>query len=234
MKKHLFCLLFLCAFINKGVSQLRIFNEDPIINLENFDKQPVHWGYFLGFNQYDFKVDYNNDEGDILIAKSVGFNVGLIGNLRINDYLDLRFEPGLYYNQRDIGFPGFTDISDYKREVKSTYIHFPLLLKVSTKRLGNFKPYVVGGVSGSINLSSEHDSQDDNYSGTFRMKKNAMYYELGFGLDFYLPYFKFSPSIRGVFALTDELIPDNDSNSPWTSNLNGMYSRGVFVNFTFE
>ncbi|ETN94873.1 PorT protein [Zhouia amylolytica AD3] len=204
------------------------------MNLENFDKQTVHWGYFLGFNQYDFKFDYINDEGDVLVAKSIGFNVGLIGNLRINDYLDLRLEPGLYYNKRDLGFPGFSDINDYKREVASTYIHFPLLLKVGTKRLGNFKPYLVGGVSGSINLSSEFDSQEDNSGGTFRMKKNTLYYELGFGVDFYLPYFKFSPSVRGVFALSDELIPDNDPNSPWTSNLNNMYSRGVFVNFTFE
>lgn len=234
MKKYLFCLLVLMLTANKGFSQLRIFNEDPIMNLETFDKQPVHWGYFLGFNQYDFKFDYVNDEGNILVAKSLGFNVGLVGNLRINDYLDVRLEPGLYYNKRDIGFPGFSDISDYKREVKSTYIHFPLLLKASTRRLGNFKPYLVGGVSTSINLSSEEDSKDDNTNGKFRMKKNTYYYELGFGIDFYLPYFKFSPSVRGVFALNDELVPDNDPNSPWTSNINAMYSRGVFINFTFE
>ena len=38
----------------------------------------------------------------------------------------------------------FTD-SDLLREVKSTYIHVPLLLKFSTKRLNNFKPFIVGG-----------------------------------------------------------------------------------------
>lgn len=71
-------------------------------------------------------------------------------------------------------------------------------------------------------------------AGVFRMKRNTYYYELGFGIDFYLMYFKFSPSIRGVFALNDELVRDQNPNSLWTGNINGMYTRGVFVNFTFE
>jgi hypothetical protein len=59
-------------------------------------------------------------------------------------------------------------------------------------------------------------------------------YELGFGVDLYLEYFKFSPSIRGVFGLNDELIRDNNPDSPWTGNIASMKSRGVFVNFTFH
>ncbi|WP_340075596.1 porin family protein [Leptobacterium sp. I13] len=210
------------------------FKRDPIINLENFDKQRVHWGYFLGFNQYDFKFNYKENLGDVLVSKSIGFNVGLIGDLRINDYFNLRLEPGLYYTQRNLGFPGFTQGDDFLREVKSTYIHVPLLIKASAKRYRNFKPYVVGGVSTSINLGSGEKSPDDNSNGTFRMKSTTYYYEVGFGIDFYLFYFKFSPSIRGVFAINDELVPDADPNSPWTSNIDKMASRGIFINFTFE
>ena len=66
------------------------------------------------------------------------------------------------------------------------------------------------------------------------MKKSVFHYELGFGIDFYTEYFKFSPSIRGVFALSDELVPDDDPNSPWTGNLNSLKTRGIFINFTFE
>ena len=211
------------------------FNENPILNLENEDKKLINWGYFLGFNQYGFKIDYKTkDEYYIQEGKSNGFNVGLIGELRLHEHLDLRIEPGLYYTQRDLGFPYFSEEKDFLREIKSTYIHIPLLLKASTKRLGNFKPYVVGGVSTSINLSSEAKNKADNSSGTFRMKYNAYYYEVGFGIDFYFYYFKFSPSIRGAFAFSNELIPDNDPNSPWTGNIDGLYSRALFINFTFE
>ena len=154
--------------------------------------------------------------------------------MRINKFLDLRFEPGLFYTKRILQFPGFTEENDAMREVNSTYINFPLLLKVSTLRLGNWKPFIIGGFSGGINLSSQEGSLDDNSSGTFRMKKNVFNYELGFGIDFYTEYFKFSPSIRGIFAITNEVVPDEDPNSPWTGNIDGMFTRGIFINFTFE
>lgn len=211
------------------------FGKDPILNLQNEDKKFLNWGYYLGFNQYDFQFEYKNDIGrDILVDKSFGFNVGLIGELRINEFLDARFEPGLLYTSRTLGFPGFTAPQDAIREVRSTYIRFPLLLKASTRRIGNWKPFIVGGLYTSMNLGSNEDSLDDNSSGQFRMKKNVYGYELGFGIDFYTEYFKFTPSIRGVFALTDELVPDNNPNSPWTGNINAMRTRGIFINFTFE
>lgn len=230
--KNIFVLFIVfCALGNTAIAQ---FNEKPVMNLENEDKPLLNWGYFLGFNQYDFKFEYKDDLPDILVDKSFGFNVGLIGELRLNKFLDLRFEPGLHYNQRNLGFPGFDNERDAIREVKSTYINFPLLLKVSTKRLGNWKPFLVGGASTSLNLGSNEQSLDDNSSATFRMKKTTYYYEMGFGIDFYLEYFKFTPSIRGVFAINDELIRDNDPNSPWTGNVEAMMTRGLFINFTFE
>lgn len=230
--KTIFVLLI--VFCTLGHTAIAQFNEKPIMNLENEDEPLLNWGYFLGFNQYDFKFEYKDDLPDILVDKSFGFNVGLIGELRLNKFLDLRFEPGLHYNQRNMGFPGFDNERDALREVKSTYINFPLLLKVSTKRLGNWKPFLVGGASTSLNLGSNEQSLDDNSSGTFRMKKTTYYYEMGFGIDFYLEYFKFTPSIRGVFAINDELVPDNDPNSPWTGNIEAMMTRGLFINFTFE
>ncbi|WP_445382826.1 type IX secretion/gliding motility protein PorT/SprT [Robiginitalea sp. IMCC43444] len=227
---------FRLLFIALALSQLAQgqFNEKPIMNLENEDKKFLNWGYYLGFNQYDFKFEYRNDLPDVLVDKSLGFNVGLIGEMRINEFLDLRFEPGLFYSSRTLGFTGFTEESDALREVKSTYINFPLLLKASTRRIGNWKPFIVGGAGMALNLGSNETALDDNSSGTFRMKKQVFNYELGFGIDFYLEYFKFSPSIRGVFAISDELVPDRDPASPWTGNILAMRTRGIFVNFTFE
>ncbi|WP_306354042.1 porin family protein [Flavobacterium sp. '19STA2R22 D10 B1'] len=210
------------------------FGKKPIINLENFDKQRIHWGYFLGFNAYDFKFDYKNAGEEVQVKGTTGFNVGLVGDLRLHEYLNLRFEPGLYYTQRDLLFPNIADPVDALRQVKSTYLHFPLLLKISSLRTGNIRPYLVGGFSTSMNLSSNSDSKDDNVSNRFRMNKWTNNYELGIGIDLYFEYFKFSPSIRGVFGLNDELIRDNDPNSQWTSNIGSMKTRGVFVNFTFH
>lgn len=231
MKQLIF--LFLGIFL-LAIPVSAQFNEKPVLNIENKDKKLLNYGYYLGLNQYDFKFDYKTNSRDILVDKAFGFTVGLIGEMRLNEFLDLRFEPGLAYNLRTLGFPGFDEERDALREVKSTYINFPLLLKVSTRRFGNFKPFLIGGGSASLNLGSNETSLDDNSSGTFRMTKWVYNYELGFGIDFYLEYFKFTPSIRGVFAITDELVPDNDVNSPWTGNIDALRTRGLFINFTFE
>lgn len=210
------------------------FGKDPIINLENFQKSRVHWGFYLGLNFYDFQFDYKSITKDLEVQNTTGFNVGLIGNLRLHEYIDLRFEPGLYYTERNLIYPDIVDPVDRFREVKSTYIHFPLLVKFSSKRFGNVRPYLVGGVSRSLNLSSFADSPDDNESAVFRMTKWTNNYEIGFGVDLYLEYFIFSPSIRGVFSMDDELIRDKDPNSQWTSNIDAMRTRGVFLNFSFH
>lgn len=232
MKKIIIAVL-LCLGL-KSQAQFNIFSKNPIINQENFQKKPVHWGYFLGFNTYDFKFEYEENAPDILTETVAGFNVGLVGNLRLHEYLDLRLEPGLYYTQRDLTFPGFDLEQDYLREVKSTYIHIPLLLKFSSERIGNFRPYLVGGFSAALNLSSSYNATDDNAMGRFRMDQWTTNYELGFGIDLYFEWFIFSPSIRGVFGLNNEIVPDNDPNSPWTGNIKSMETRAVFINFTFH
>ncbi len=239
--KFLIIMCFLLKYIS-AFSQYP-FVREKIENLPNFDKKILHYGYFVGLNDYDFKFEYSDNYytakslNDIEIERSKGFNVGLIGDLRINDFFNLRFEPGLYANQRKLLYPdqdGLNNDNDKIREIKSTYIHLPLLIKFSSIRINNFKPYVVGGISSSLNLSSNEKNNDDNSNNVFRMKTNSFYYEVGFGIDFYLTYFKFSPSIRGVFSIKNELINDNDENSPWTSNIENLYSRGLLINFTFE
>ena len=230
MKKWLFLLLL----SSSAFAQFGLFGKDPLVNKENFDKQRVHWGYYLGFNSLDFKFDYLSVTEDIEVQSQTGFNVGLIGNLRLSDHFDFRFEPGLAITQRNLLFPNFEDEQDRLREVKSTYIHLPFLMKFSAKRTGNIKPYLIGGLSTALNLGSNSDAPDDNSNQRFRMTKWSSFYEVGFGIDIYFEYFKFSPSIRGIFSTKDELIRDNDPNSPWTSNIGSMQTRGIFVNFAFH
>ena len=234
MKKTLIILfLIFCAnsFAQFGSS---MFRKDPIVNLENWDKQRVYWGFFLGFSEYDYKFDYKNAGQEIAVKTTTGFNVGIVGDLRISEYFNLRLEPGLYITQRNLNYPNFTESRDIEREVKASNIHFPLLLKYSALRTGNVRPFLVGGVSTTLNLSSNEAVTDDNVQQIFRVKRWVQSYEMGFGIDFYTEYFKFSPSIRGVFGLNDELVRDNDPNSPWTGNIESMKTRGVFINFTFH
>ena len=224
-------LLFLSLFF-LSLSVYSQKNNRKISNLQNFDQKKIHFGYYVGLNNYNYKLDYlNNPNSDerINIKNSFGFNVGLIGDLKLRKNLNLRFEPGLKTNKLNVLYP-----NGEEREIKSTYIQLPLLLKYSAKRYNNIRPYVMGGLSTSFNLSSNQDNPQDNASNVFRVKTNTFYYELGFGIDFYLQYFKFSPSIRGVFSLSNELIPDNTTTSIYTGNIDKISTRAIFINFSFH
>lgn len=221
------------------------FNENAVLNIPNDDKLPLNWGYFVGINQFDYQISYLNSNyntnpseeiTEILVQKSTGFNVGLIGEMRINELLDLRLEPGFYSGKTILEFKNQNLITekDSIREIKSTYINVPLLLKFSANRIGNWRPFILGGPYAAINLSSNENSIDDNKIGTFKVQKWNYGYQIGVGIDLYLSYFKFTPSIRGVFSLTDDAIRDADPQSPWTANIHKMRSRGVFLVLTFE
>ena len=209
-------------------------------NLPTFDDPKIHYGFYLGINQNDFKVNYrpsNFPSTIVEIKPTLGFNVGLIADFRVHKNVNLRFEPGLISNSKTIYFnnnPSLSTERDSIREIGSTYLHLPLVLKLSSDRWNNVRPYVLAGISYDHNFSSNQENSDDNFSAEFRMKTSNFMYELGVGVDIYLSFFKFSPSIRGVFAMNRELIDDNNSNSPWTSPINIFSTRGVFLNFSFE
>ena len=233
--KYFFFTILLLFFYSNSFSQTQ---GKKVENLQNFDKQKIHFGYFIGFNQYNFKIDYKkNPNYTTQVEEELGLNIGLVGDIRLGEYLNLRFEPGLQTNKSALKFnerSNFTQNSDTLRSIKSTFIHLPLLLKFSSKKINNFRPYLIGGISTSFNLSSNENSPEDNKNNVFRLKSNTLYYELGFGIDFYLQYFKFSPSIRGLFSVTNELVPDNDLESPWTGNIDKLSTRGIFINLTFH
>ena len=212
------------------------FSNSQFTNLPSFDEKKIRFGYYIGFNQYDFKINYNeNPEYSIKINRGTGINVGLIGELKINDNIRLSVEPGLYSNNKELIFnerSQFTSYNDTIWKVKSNNVHIPILIKYSSKRVGNIRPYLKGGVSTSLNLGNVDNNLESYGIVNDHFNKINFYYELSFGIDFYLRYFKFSPSVRGVFSLRNEKkknIPDN----PWTGYVDKLFTRAIFVNFSF-
>lgn len=211
--------------------------RERVENLPTFDKRKIHYGFYLGVNQNDFKLNLRNStiqNANITVEPSSGFNVGLIADLRLHKNLNLRLEPGLITNSKNIYFNHIATQRDSVREVSSTFLHVPLVLKFSTDRYKNIRPYLLAGVSYDYNFSSNEKNQDDNSAGQFRMQTHNFMYEVGIGIDIYLNFFKFSPSIRGVFAMNNEIKYDDDPNSQWTAPVNFMGTRGIFLNFAFE
>ena len=96
--------------------------------------------------------------------------------------------------------------------------------------MDNVRPYVLAGVSYNYNFSSNEKNADDNFAGEFRTKTHNFMYEVGIGIDIYLYFFKFSPSIRGIFAFNNEIKYDNAANGPskWTGPINYLGTSLAF------
>jgi len=236
MKKAFLCIVSLLILFS---SSLIAQKKDRIEYLPNFDKKQLHFGYYLGLNKKTFKVSYNdyfnaipiNSDNYLSVEETMGFNIGLVVDYKLHDNINLRFEPGLSSNTKTLTY---NYINDEVREIPGTYLRMPLLLKFSTNRLDNMRAFVIGGISYDFNFSSNEKNVNDNFNGEFRMKKSNFMYEVGFGVDIYLFYFKFSPSIRGIFAINNEIIPDEVDFGPYTGPIDYFGTRGVFINFTFE
>ena len=216
---------------------------DNIENLKEDDSKRIRFGYYLGLNVVGAKMDYKptfaSSPFRISVKPKPSFDVGLLADYRVNEFLNIRFHPGIAFVERDIKFP-FSEKDPrftkplIERVVKSNYVRFPVGIKLNTRRIRNARPFVMGSVSYNMNITSEEANSEDNTSGTFRMKRDVYAWEFAIGTDVYLPYFKFTTSVHGFFAISDEFVPDENSNSVYTRYIASMKSRGVFLRFTFE
>ena len=89
---------------------------------------------YLGLNTNGFKVEYKPSvfaNAEIEVESEVGFNVGLIADLKLHNNINLRFEPGLISNTKVLRFKHVTAGQDV-REVGNTYLHLPFIFKFSS------------------------------------------------------------------------------------------------------
>lgn len=240
-------LLFLFLFTSNIIAQEKVEKSDNLENAQyllNFDKKIFHWGFYFGFNYSDYKISYKAPEHypEALVEtdSNMGFIAGFISELRLHKNISLRVEPGFSLSSKQLYFK---HLGEYpllnERKASGAYIHIPLLVKFSTNRFKNIRYNAIGGISYDYNFASNFNNFDDNSSGEFRMQKNNYMYEVGLGMDFYFKRFKFSPSIRGIFAINNELKRDKNDNPPesisdWTTPIDYFGTQGVFLKLAFQ
>ena len=237
MQKFTTYFLLLALFLGTLTSKAQ--RNKKAQNLIQYDYKKLHFGFTLGINDLNFNMQKNsntitNDTLKTLQSKSQkGFNLGIVSNLRIGKYTDLRFVPTLVFGERHLYY-GFIDEEqkddEYIKRIESTLIDFPIYIKYKSARYNNFRTYVIGGLKYSMDIASQ-DKIDDEGQEIVKLKKNDLMGEIGFGLDFYLEYFKFSPQIKLSYGLLNLLSKDE---SVYTQSLNRLTTNGWMLSFTFE
>ena len=237
MQKLTIYFLLLALFL--GTLNSKAQRNKRAQNLIQYDYKKLHFGFTLGINDLNFNMQKNsntitNDTLKTLHSKSQkGFNLGIVSNLRIGKYTDLRFVPTLVFGERHLYY-GFIDEEQKDdmriKRIESTLIDFPIYIKYKSARYNNFRTYVIGGLKYSIDIASQ-DKIDDKGQEIVKLKKNDLMGEVGFGLDFYLEYFKFSPQIKLSYGLLNLLSKDE---SIYNQSLNRLTTNGWMLSFTFE
>lgn len=240
--RHTVLLIFLTLAGGWATAQEMYNYETRQLRSPKYDFKTIHFGFELGINYYDFHIeptetlqniqDNQNTLYSIDCIASPGFTLLLISDLRLTNWLNLRFTPGISYTQRDMVFDVYNDIiGDFyqaTRQVESTFIEFPLYFKFRGKRVGNARPYLMGGAKYMVDMASQELVEDPRL---FRIKRFDLAYEFGFGIDIYFDFFKFSPQIKAVTGMRNMVVPDD---TIFTEGVVDLTTRCVLISFQFE
>lgn len=226
-------------------------------NMPTYDYSKYHFGFILAVNQMFFTIkpidnlhltmfdsiaakEINADSAlifSILSSPSYGFTVGIVSNLRLGNYFDLRFIPSLSFGERYIDYRfmkfrnGERTLVDQRKNIPSTFIELPLHIKYKSKRLNNFRAYLLGGVNARIDLASQAKKRKDAGLVQVKLSRGDIYGELGVGFDFYFEWFKFGTEVKMSYGFLDILKHENNI---YTEGIEKLSSKVFQLTFTFE
>ncbi|MGC9373685.1 MAG: porin family protein [Bacteroidales bacterium] len=216
--------------------------KEIIRHYQEVDYKKIHFGFTVGFNTMDFKFTptmktYGVDSVVLVpeINKLVpGFHVAIVSSLKLNDYFDLRFLPGISLGQRNILFYDENNQVDSEMKIESTFIDIPLLIKYKATRINNTRPYLIGGMDIRRDMARNKEfNEDENIY--IKLKPLDFYYEIGVGIDFYLAYFKLSTEIKYSVGTLNVVSSDASEDFPQYANaIEKLNSRMFMISFHFE
>lgn len=210
-------------------------------NLPEFDDSPFHFGFLVSGNRsyFDIKYKLNPSFSDSLLGvinvPQPGFNLSLLASYNPLPPISIRFLPGLSFQDRAMEYR-FLKASG-KEETKvmrteSVWLEFPLMLKFRTNRIGNFAAYSLVGGKYCIDMQTQKDVNSQLGGDEIIKLKDTDYgMEFGGGMDFFMPFFKFSTEVKLAFGFPNLLIDDG---TRYTTHLQSLKTRTYVFTISFE
>jgi hypothetical protein len=229
----------LLLFISVVVVPVSIMaQKERVKNQPYADFKMFHLGFHLGFHTQDLILTNTgySENGEVWFAEvpsySPGFSVGVIGDMFLNPYMNLRLTPTIHFGDKTVTFIEHNTKKTFSTSLRSNILVLPLSIKYSAFRLNNYRPYVVGGVYAAFDLGRKKNAP-------LLLGRSDYGLEVGLGCDFYLPYFKLCPELKFGFGLADVLEkkrPDltNRELIKYTDALSKVQNRMITLIFNFE
>jgi hypothetical protein len=214
------------------------YKEKKMLNLSKYDRRMFHFGFILGTNLTDFSV--RNVENlasldSVYVVEpnaAVGFNLGIVSDMRLGEHFNLRFIPGISFVGRSMNYTVLerdTIVSVYDKTTESVYLELPLYFKFRSRRINNWRVYIMGGGKFMYDMATKEDVETDEV--ILKLKREDYTWDLGVGIDFYLEYFKLSIEARMAFGLNNLLVEDQ---TIFTNSIESLRSKTFLVSFYFE
>lgn len=209
-------------------------------NLAGFDNKTFHFGFIISGNKSDFSYSLVEDSTftsglmSISNAPQSGFNLALLGSAKLGRHLSVRFVPGLSFQDRGLNYVFAQDfgVDNILKRTEAVNLDLPLLLKIRTDRLTNFAAYaLVGGKFSKDMQSQESVNQQLENDDILRIEASNYSVDLGAGIDFFLPFFKFAIEVKTELGLKNVLIDDNND---YTNPIDKLKTRSYIVSLCFE
>jgi len=210
-------------------------------NDSNYDERMLHFGFSMGLNTMDFNIKLSdeaiaNKTTVETVSLKPGINIQIVTDFRPSTYLDIRFLPGVSFGQRNVSFYDSTGTAwgEEPQKIESSFLEFPLSLKYKGMRLNNSRPYIIGGLNFRYDLAGkkEYDKDQGIY---MRLNRADLYYEVGAGIDIYLPYFKLTIEAKMSNGLRDILVHEPYTENPqYVNAIESMRSQIWVLSFHFE
>jgi hypothetical protein len=207
------------------------------VNYNNFKARQYYFGITLGYNSSNYKILQSESfltREDISRVSSVtggGVNVGLVTNLKIGEYFDIRLLPTLSFASRQLNYALASDeVRVFDRKMEPVFVEAPLQFRYKSDTYQDMKMYVLGGVKYIFDVSSE--SRTKREMNLVKIAPSDFAFEIGVGAQFYFPYFIFSPELKFSQGISNTLI--YNSNIIQSTVLDRVLSRTFTLSFHFE
>jgi len=209
-KKIIIPALFLFITLNLSAQRAR-----GNYNFLGFEQKPYFFGITLGYNQSNYNIFYSKNfilNDSIRRAESItgpGFNLGIVSNLKVGEFFDFRFLPTLSFAERNIQYSSPDDLRlPYTRRIESVLVEFPFHVRYKSAPYNDMRLFVIGGVKYSFDVAS--DSRSRQASELVKVSPTDFSIEYGAGVQFFFPYFIFSPEFKITSGLGNILIYDGN------------------------
>lgn len=238
---HRFGIVFLLVLLLAGSQEAAAQKIKGQRNIETFDMRYYHFGFLLSVNRSSFYIDYKPDFSfnDSLLGitniPQSGFNLALLASFNPIKNVNLRFIPGLSFQDRGLQYQFLTadgKVNTVSKNTESVWLDIPLLLKFRTNRVGNFAAYALFGGKYSLDMQSQKDVSNAVAADIIiKLRDRDLSIDAGGGFDFFLPYFKFAVEFKTAIGMRNLLIQEN---TIYSSPIESLRSRSFIISFTFE